>query len=91
MIWYSGILTEFNRWLSKAVDRQVLVFVCAIASAQLICACGGGCSGFATLVRSSYLCLEVEGDGAVNCVKIFDLKKRNKKEDMYIYTYTHII
>lgn len=60
--------------MSKIVDQQVLVFV--PAAALLISTCVGGCSRFATLVGSSYLCLEVEGDEAVNCVQAFDLKKK---------------
>jgi hypothetical protein len=63
--------------MSTTVDQQDLVFV--PAAALLICTCVGGCSRFATLVGSSYLCLEVEGDEAVNCVKTFDLKKKEKK------------
>lgn len=73
--------------MSNIVDQQVLVFV--PAAALLISTCVGGCSRFATLVDSSYLCLEVEGDEAVNCVKAFDLKKREKPK--YIYIYIHII
>lgn len=68
--------------MSKIVDQQVLVFV--PAAALLISTCVGGCSRFATLVGSSYLCLEVEGDEAVSCVQAFDLKKRKKKPEIFI-------
>lgn len=58
---------------SQTVCRRDLVFV--PTAALLISTCVGGCSRFATLVSSSYLCLEVEGYEAVNCVKALDKKK----------------